>query len=195
MFLYRYVIVNPGTCAPTFDVKRNSMMLTKLEYPEDTAPNFGQILEQTEYLRGMLFADSAELHVDLDPNLIDRFGTGNRDFWRGFIEASGIVKMYPETPPYIPVQGPTYPRVQFKATYGMLTKFLAFLQEEIHTRQGIQWKWDADGQQESRARGGTFRVTGQKGQEVVRVLYLGCSVSKESFREEADQIVQWVPRR
>jgi len=171
------------------------MLRTKLEHPESTAPNFRALNEQTEYLRGALFAD-VRMDEDLDPALIDPYGTGNQHFWRGFIEACAIVEMYPKPKAsYIPVQGPTYPHVEFKASHAVLVKFIAFLQEEIHTRQGIQWKWDDDGKIESRARRESFCATSRKGQEVVRVLYLNSTVSKNSYAQAADRIVQWVPRR
>jgi hypothetical protein len=167
-------------------------MRTELKYADSTVPNAEQINVQTEYLRGALFSDIEHL----DPALIDPYGTGNRDFWRGFIEAVGNVAIYPKLPPYIPPQGPTYPHVDFKANYAVLSKFLAFLQEEIHTRQGIQWKWDDDGKLEAKAqREGDFCVNSQKAQDVVRVLYMNCSVSKESCREAADRIIQWLPKR
>ena len=88
-----------------------------------------------------------------------------------------------------------YPLVSVaKVSHSILVKFLAFMQEEICTRQGVEWQWDDNGKLDWQAKGSWLRITGQKAQEVVRVLYIGETVGRESARHTADRIVQWVPR-
>jgi hypothetical protein len=154
------------------------------------ARDFQPLMEQTEYLRGVLCADKeVRLCKDLDPGTLDPYGTGNRNFWRGMLEAGGRIAVYAS-------QGDrAYPRVELKASLVVLTSFLAFLQEEIYTRKGLQWQWDADGKLAWQALGEFLRFTGQKAQDIIRVLYLGCSVSQDSCRGTAEQILQWTTRR
>lgn len=150
-----------------------------------------RISEALRYLQGVLWADPAmRLDKDIDASArIDLYGTGTKAFWRGLLETGGYIGMSAAGGER------AYPRVELKASYSILTKFLAFLQEEIYARNGVEWQWDADGKLAWQAMGEFLRLTGQKAQEVVRVLYLGETVGREGARRMADQIVQWVGRK
>ncbi len=145
--------------------------------------------ERLQYLDGVLMADEDfRLNEQADATKIDPFGTGTKAFWRGMLEAGGTVTPHGHTSEHV------YPRIELKAAYQILVKFLAFMQEEICTRNGIPWAWDEGEKLEWQAKGRFIRVSGQKAQDIVRVLYLGENVGRSSVRHKADQIVQWTPR-
>jgi len=156
---------------------------------DDTHPQAALIRELNDYTWGVLLADQEEFLKDphCDVALIDPFGTGTKAFWRGLLETAGFIGM-DKAKQY------EYPRVSLKASYPIVAKFLAFMQEEVHTRNGVTWDWDDDGKLAWQSMGGWLRITGQKAQDVVRVLYLGETVGRESARHMADRIVQWMPR-
>jgi hypothetical protein len=145
--------------------------------------------ERNEYLEGVLWSDK-DLRMDrgVDADAIDPFGTGTKAFWRGLLEGAGSMS--------IGASGPrSYPRIELQATYAVLGKFLQFLQEEIHTRRGVEWAWDEEGKLEWQARGEFLRVTGKKAQDIVRVLYLDQTVGRQSVRHVADKIIAWSGRK
>jgi len=161
-------------------------------YPDDNEhPQAALMREQAQYLWGVLLADS-EFREDRECNvaLIDPFGTGTKAFWRGFLEAAGNITMKKAGG-----HDYEYPLVSVaKVSHPILVKFLAFMQEETCTRQGVEWQWDDTGKLAWQAIAGWLSMTGQKAQDVVRVLYIGETVGRESARRMADRIVQWVPR-
>jgi hypothetical protein len=161
---------------------------------DDGHPQAALIREQNDYLWGVKLADQEEFLEDPDSNvaLIDPYGTGTKAFWRGLFETAERGNIT------IKKSGGgdrEYPMVYLKASHGILTKFLAFMQEEVYTRNGITWDWDDDGKLAWQAIGGFLRITGQKAQDVVRVLYIGETVGRESARHMADRIVAWTSRR
>jgi hypothetical protein len=161
-------------------------------HPDDREhPQAALMREQAQYLWGVLLADSEfREDRDCDVSLIDPYGTGTKAFWRGFLESCGKIT--------VKASGGAdreYPLVSVtKVSYQILVKFLAFMQEEVYTRNGCEWQWDADGKLEWQAKGRFLRISGQKAQDVVRVLYIGETVGRESARRMADRIVQWAPR-
>jgi len=141
----------------------------------------------------VLYGDK-EQRLDQNPardigNEIDPYGTGTRHFWRGVLETGG----------YIAVEAAgryAYPQFKLEGGYRFLRKFLDFCEEELAPRAvGSQFKWDADGKLDFQAMGGFVSVGGARAQEVVRVLYLGAVISRDTYRHRADRIVQWVPKR
>lgn len=157
-----------------------------------------RLVEQTEYLEGVLWSDPAlRLDPEVDPSDIDMYGTGTPAFWRGLIESSGYVGLCRGS------SDRKYPRVELKASYGVLCKFLDFLQEELQPSlsqilagtHAYQQQWDTDGKLMHMAGGGLVRVTGVKAQDVCRVLYPPDSlIGLESIRCRVDEILTWVPR-
>lgn len=163
-------------------------LLRPVVMPTETQIN--RLLEQTDYLEGVLWADP-ELRLDkaLDAGAeIDMYGTGTKAFWRGLLETSGYMGV-------ASCGDRAYPRIELRASHSILTKFLAFLQEEIHTRQGIAWPWDADGKLAFQALGEFVRVTGQKAQDICRCLYVDQTVGRTSARQSADKIMAWAGRK
>lgn len=149
-----------------------------------------RLMEQTDYLEGVLWSDpDLRMNKLLDAErAIDPYSTGTKAFWRGVLETAGYIAMSSSGLR-------AYPRVEMRGSYSFLTKFLAFLQEEIHTRNGVQWAWDADGKLAFQALGQFIRVTGLKAQEVARVLYVGQRVGRESTRHVVDNILGWTGRK
>ena len=165
-------------------------MQPHVAYPPDASPI---VREQLDYLEGVLWADP-EHRLDPDPTRdvgreIDPHGTCNHHFWRGVLEAAGTMAISPNRGTC------TYPYVVLKGSHSFLTKFLAFCNEEINQMKGVPWAWDADGALAFQASGGKVKVTGTKAQEVVRVLYGNSTVGLHSFRDRADEIWNWTPRR
>ena len=163
-------------------------------YPDnDKDPNFRALVEQAEYLLGVLYGDEAhrkdnDLARDIG-NEIDPYGPGTRDFWRGVVETGGYMKVEP-------AGRYEYPRFRLEGGYKLLRKFLDFCEQELAPRAlGLGMRWDADGKLNHQAMGCCIRLGSQQTQEVVRLLYLGATVSRDSFRLEADRIVQWVSKR
>ena len=148
-------------------------------------------IERSEYLEGVLWADE-DFRLDklVDASKIDPFGTGTKAFWRGFIETAGTISMKAAGG-----GDRAYPRVHLKAVYQILVKFLAFMQEEICTRNGIPWEWDELGRFEFQAKGTFLTVTGQKAVDIVTTLYLGQTVGRSSVRHVVDRIVVWIPKQ
>ena len=146
--------------------------------------------ESLQYLEGVLWADpDMRLNPAVDAKDIDQFGTGTKAFWRGLLETAGYIGMSASS------SDRAYPRVELKASHGILTKLLAFLQEEVCARQHVEWLWDADGKLGWQAMGGFIRITGQKAQDIVRVLYLDQTVGRVSARHVADRIVGWTGKK
>lgn len=163
------------------------MMIDLARLDDEQHPLFLKLREQEQYLMGVLWADQdLRLNPAVDASAIDPFGTGTKAFWRGLLETAGSIRMDSAGG-----RDYSHPHVSLKAAYTILVKFLAFLQEEICTRNHIQWQWDDDGKLDWQTKGGFIRVTGQKAQDIIRVLYLGESVGRESARNTADRIVAW----
>lgn len=168
--------------------------MIRLTYPDNHKdPSFQPMVEQTEYLRGVLYADKEHrLDSDLTRDIgseIDPYGTGSKHFWRGVIESAGYVQIE-SAGRY------DYPQFELKGGYNFLKKFLAFLEEEFAPCAPVPGvKFDFDGKLDWQARGGFVKLRGLRVQELVKALYLGASVSRASFRGKADRIVQWLPKR
>ena len=161
---------------------------------DDGHPQAGLIREMNDYLWGVQLADQEEFLEDPDCNvaLIDPYGTGTKAFWRGLLETAerGNITMKRSGG-----GDREYPHIYLKASYPIVKRFLEFLQEEINTRNDVSWDWDDEGKLAWQALGGWLRITGQKAQDVVRVLYIGETVGRESARHMADRIVQWTSRK
>jgi hypothetical protein len=168
-------------------------MKIELTYPDYKDPAFKPMVEQTEYLLGVLYADKEHrLDMDLTRDIgseIDPYGTGSQHFWRGVVDTGG----------YIAVEGAgryEYPQFELKGGYRFLRKFLDFCEETLAPRSlGSQFKWDADGKLEFQAMGNFISLGGGRAQEVVRLLYVGAVISRDTFRQRANRIVQWLPKR
>ena len=154
-------------------------------------PAFKPLMEQCEYLRGVLYADKEHrMDMDLSRDIgkeIEPYGTGTQHFWRGVVDTGG----------YIASEGSyQYPQFELKGGYRFLRKFLDFCEESLAPGiLGGQFKWDADGNLEFQAMGNCISLNGTRAQEVVRLLYVGAVIGREAFRQRADRIIQWVPKR
>ncbi|WP_321471090.1 hypothetical protein [uncultured Paludibaculum sp.] len=149
-----------------------------------------RLLEQADYLEGVLWADPARrLDNQVDPDDIDPWGTGTAAFWRGLIESAGYIALLTN-------DQRTYPRLELRASWPVLSKMLEFLQEEVNQANGLKWDWDEGGKFQWQAGGGRVRVCGVKAQEAIRALYPPDStVGLESIRAKVDRILTWTPRR
>jgi hypothetical protein len=152
--------------------------------------DYARAREQVDYLEGVLWADPARRkNGDSNPDDIDRFGNHTPAFWRGFVEIGGCISLNNNGAER------KYPRVELKGAYNILLKFLAFLNEEINAKKGVDWHWDERDRYKTMAVGGFLRITGKKAQEVVCALYPPESViGWESTRALVDEIVTWIPR-
>lgn len=161
----------------------------QLEHTPDGDEAYNRQLEQVEYLHGILYADPEHrLNADADTDDIDSYGTGTKAFWRGMLEGAG----------YIAITGTgekRYPRVELKGSLPVLTKFLAFMQEEVERAVGMPWAWDADGSLAFQAAGGFLRLTGQRAQDICRILYVDQEVGQDSIRHVVDEILTWTTKR
>lgn len=167
------------------------MTIDVVRLDDEQHPLFHKLGEQEQYLRGLLWADE-DIRLDpaVDASAIDPFGTGTKAFWRGFLEGAGTITLKKAGG-----RDYAYPLVSVRASYAILVKLLAFMQEEVCDRNRVPWPWDADGKFEWQAKGGFLNFTGEKAADAVRVLYIGETVGRESARRVADAIVQWMPRR
>lgn len=150
--------------------------------------NLPDSVEHREYLRGVMFSDPdyrKDPEVDID--MIDPYGTGNKAFWRGVLEGGGYIGL-PNS------RGQGYPRIELHGAAPVLLKFIEFIGEENSRRCGVNWKWDSEGKLAWQANGGFVRVTGQRAVEVTLALYHDQTVGRASCRRIADGIVAWSPR-
>jgi len=167
------------------------MMIDLARLDDEQHPLFQKLGEQEQYLEGVLWADpDLRLNPAVEAADIDPYGTGTKAFWRGFLEGAGTITLKRAGG-----RDYEYPLVSVKASYGILAKLLAFMQEEVCDRNHVPWPWDADGKFEWQAKGGFLNLTGEKAADIIRILYIGETVGRESVRQMADRIVQWMPRR
>ena len=107
-------------------------MKIEVVYPAyaDTPEN-KRMVEQCEYLRGVLFADKEHrMDKDLSRDIgkeIDPYGTGTQHFWRGLVETGGYIALE---------SAGNYASPQFvlKGGYRLLRRFLDFVEEELGPR-------------------------------------------------------------
>lgn len=167
-------------------------MKIRLQYPDPTDKAFEGVIEQNSYLEGVLWSDKTH-RLDLDSSRdvgseIDAYGTCNKHFWRGVIEAAGRLNLYP-------CQDYFYPRLELEGSYSFLIKFVDFIKEEMD-REGMGMYWlEEDERLRFMASGWKLRITGARAQDVVRLLYLGVAVARDSSRERAEKILAWTPKR
>src|SRR5689334_14458388 len=119
-------------------------MRIKLAYPEASERQQEVLIEQTEYLLGVLYADPEHRKDgDLDRNIgdeIDAHGTGTAAFWRGVLETAGRLALYPKKPRE---NEPRYPRIELEGSYRFLRKFLDFLEESCAPQCGLMFSGGA----------------------------------------------------
>ena len=167
-------------------------MKIRLQYPDPTEKAFDAVIEQNSYLEGVLWADAVH-RLDMDASRdvsteIDAYGTCNKHFWRGVIEIAGRLNEY-ACGEY------SYPRLELEGSYSFLIKFVDFIKEEMD-REGMGMYWlEEDAKLRFAASGGRLRITGARAQDVVRLLYLGVAVARDSSRERAEKILAWTPKR
>jgi hypothetical protein len=166
-------------------------MQIDLVEPAKTDPNHSSLFEQTEYLRGVLYAN-ADHRLDCDPERdigkeIDPCAGGTTHFWRGVLEAGGTINVY-ET------HGYSYPRVYLKGSYRFLRKFLDFIEEECKF-PGMEWvKVDHDGKLNFQCSGGILRLQARLAQKVIQALYRDATIGQASIRKKVDKIFLWCPK-
>lgn len=175
------------------------MLPVKLVYPAyDETPETKLMIEQCEYLRGVLFADKENrMDKDLSRDIgkeIDPYGTGTQHFWRGLIETGGYIALES-------AGNYASPQLVLKGGYRLLRRFLDFVEEELGPRSpaprmlGAEVKWDADGKLDFQARGGFISLGGTRAQEVVNLLYAGATISRDTYRYRANRIFHWVSKK
>jgi hypothetical protein len=147
-------------------------------------PDHERMIEQTEYLRGVLYADmavTAEDMLALDP-WGNTFGTAA--FWRGVIEHTGRMRLYNSSKPELET-----PVVSMTGTYALLIEFILWLRvQATATSTGYLFDWDKLDASCSR---GTVKVTGQRAQHIVRWLYTNAWVSTTSQQQSVNDILRW----
>ena len=157
---------------------------------------YSLLIEQNEYLSGALYADE-DHRMDMDPTRdvskeIDAYGTGSKAFWRGVIETAGNIAIHGGMKKFQKTDAYTYPRLKLSGSYAFLKKLLDFLEEELGERGR---PWDVNGKLAFQCSGGGLEFTGRTAQDVVRVLYMGQSVARESSRRIVHRIIAWQPKR
>jgi len=164
-------------------------MLDKETVKPLTVAEFSQLDEQTLYLRGVLFADK-ECRT-LNRRAGDVLGdlesyADERDFWRGFFETSGTIHM--------PSEPEAKPRIRICAAREIMLRFRKFLKDELDKPCGFvmngKIQMNEFDKNETLARG-ECTPDSRKAQIIVRVLYHGCTVSRDSYKRTADAIMQW----
>jgi hypothetical protein len=143
-----------------------------------------RLLEQTEYLEGVLWSDPMH-RLDKDAGRdvsreIDPYGTCTKAFWRAVLETAGYIALT--------VSGERkYPRITLGGCYSFLLKFVDFLHEEMDP---MVWA-DTDAKLRFMVSGGQLRITGVRAQDVCRVLYMGQEIGLDSIRHKVDEILMW----
>jgi hypothetical protein len=161
---------------------------------DETHPLFSHLLEQAEYLRGVLLADEAyRFDEDFDASLIDPYGTGTLHFWRGVVETAASLYMRP-------AGNYTYPYCELKGSYPFLKKFLDFLEENLAVQGMViqgnpRAKLDADGKLDWQIKGGFIRLRGTLARDTVALLYRGARVRREKYSSMANTMWAWESKK
>lgn len=170
-------------------------MQIKLAFPSENDPQFLELREQHWYLKGCLLADDEfRMNKGFNRAEIDTHGTGTADFWRGVIDTAGSIRM----------SGARYryPFIELQGRYAFLSVFLEFLEEQLGARvlqplalTGQTAKFDFDGKLAWQATGDFVRLKCKQAQDLARLMYVGCSVCRETNRHVADEMVMWGSRK
>jgi len=178
----------------------NQIKLLNANYQKETPEAVDVLIEQNEYLRGVLYSDvKHRLDMNYDRDIaqeIDPYGTSTRHFWRGVVETVGRIGMQGLNQREIDMglqgAGYTYPRFELRGSYRFLRMFLDHIEENVAV---AGMSFDDTGKLNFACGGNILRLSGYKAQDVVKHLYQDHTVSRESVRTIVDVVLTWTGKK